>query len=69
MYGAPVLLFDKWLHNALMEKGWSGADLARISGVNKVSIYHYLAGDREPQFHSLQLILRALGKKITITDI
>ena len=64
-----VFDFAKWLHKELMLKVWTGADLARISGVNKVSIYHYLEGEREPQFHSLQLILRALGKKITITDI
>ena len=60
--------FDLWLYNEMVKRGWNGADLARKTGLTKVTIGQYLGNDRLPTLKSFQLILDAFGKHLVIED-
>ena len=60
--------FDLWLYNELVKRGWTGADLARKTGLSKVTIGQYLGNDRMPNLRTFALILDAFGKHLVIED-
>lgn len=60
--------FDLWLYNELVKRQWTGADLARKTGLSKVTVGQYLGNDRLPTLRSFQLILDAFGKHLVIED-
>lgn len=49
------------LIEALSDKGWSAAELARRSGINKGTISHYLHGDMIPKQSKVGAMAEALG--------
>ena len=49
------------LKKALSSKGWTGADLARASGVNKSEVSRYLHGQVIPKQTKIGKMAEALG--------
>lgn len=49
------------LKKALNSKGWTGADLARASGVNKSEVSRYLHGQVVPKQTKIGKMAEALG--------
>ena len=53
--------FSSWLQNELEKRGWSQADLARMSGLNRQVISTYINRQRtKPDSEMLNAIARAL---------
>lgn len=53
--------FREWLNNEIKLRGFSLAELARLSGVSKGAISNILNGHRNPTAESLEGIAHALG--------
>ena len=60
--------FSQWLSDTMKEKHFSIMDLESRSGITNRVIWNYLHGKTSPTLTSMQLILKALGKKIKIID-
>jgi len=53
--------FRSWLADEVERRGWSGAELARRSGVTRQQIMRILSGENRPGLDSLQGIAHAFG--------
>lgn len=56
--------FGEWLAIEMDKQGISKEELARKSGVHRITIQYYLEYKRSPKLSTLKAILDALGKKI-----
>ena len=56
--------FAEWLAIEMDKQGISKEELARKSGVHRLTIQYYLTYKRSPKLATLKAILDALGKKI-----
>jgi len=54
--------FSEWLGKRMREKGWSQADLARVSGLTRQTISYYLAGkSKKPDGIALRQLAKAFS--------
>lgn len=60
--------FADWLQGELDRRGWDSLDLAVEAFISEQSVKNYLRGDRYPTLDYFMRIIRALGKRIEITD-
>lgn len=56
--------FAEWLAIEMDKQGISKEELARKSGVHRLTIQYYLEYKRSPKLATLKAILDALGKRI-----
>lgn len=60
--------FGEWLLNEMEKQKLTRNKLAVRSGINHVTIGYYLTFKRMPNLLTMQILLKALGKKIEIVD-
>lgn len=60
--------FAKWLQDQLDKRGWDCLDLAVEAFLSEQTIKNYLNGTSYPKLDSFMLIVKALGKRVEITD-
>ena len=60
--------FSTWLMNEMRNRKLTINQLAKMTGLNHVTIGYYVTASRSPTFASLEMILKALGKHIEIVD-
>lgn len=60
--------FSEWLLDQMEERHMNCRQLAKLTGLNHVTIGFYITATRSPTFASLKLILNAFDKHIEIKD-
>lgn len=55
--------FARRLYQAMLEKGWRQADLARAAGLQRNAVSVYLRGASLPSPENLEKLAKALGKR------
>lgn len=64
----PMIPFNAWLKEKLVENGMTQAMLAEATGITPANINRYIKGEAEPRLYTLWRIAQAFGCELKVVQ-